>query len=320
MWSSAGVAVVALAAQLGVAQALGVIRWDASYPSDDDSGWLGLLGWLAFICAASVLAGAAMGRRAVIRPGRAEGVMARLTAALFAVIGACAAMTLIWLPARDATPPVAAYPDLEVLLHSGAGIIAGLVLALLALFVSPIAGNLRAVVAWVWLAGIGSAAAGLSSGEAFTSPRLGIVDAPSTPTGWWSGPESFIAVAGLLGLGVAVIARWGGAQRWAVAISGFAGPALVATSYLVAGSTADLLRAQPLRSVLIAVVAGLGASILVAVPPTRRGAAGARPQPTLGTPNTQTASGYPHSPIHTVPDSVYQEPPTLVLTDLAHRR
>jgi hypothetical protein len=217
---------------------------------------------VGFIYVVSVLAGAAVGRRAVRRPSRPDGAVARLIAAVSAGLGAAAAVPMAWLPARAAKPPVNVNPELVVVMTAGAGIVVGVVVALAALSLPAFAGGVRAVVAWTWLAGLGSAAVGYATRQPFRSPRLGVVDAPSyVPAGWWSGPYLMVGVAALLGLAVAAVARWGGAHRFGVALSGLGGPAVVAAAYLIAGPGSE-----PYYPALIAVGAGLIASTVVALP------------------------------------------------------
>jgi hypothetical protein len=271
IWNSLGVAAIVAAAQLAIAQALGIIRWEASYPADDSAGWSALLTWIAFIYAVAVLGGAAIGRRALRRPTRPDGVPARVAAALSAGVGAGIAVILAWLPAKAAKPPVSVHPELLVALTAGTAIVAGVIITLAALSVPPIAGGVRAAVAWTWLVGVGSAIAGYLTHRAYASPRLAVVDAPSIiPVAWWSGPYVMIAAAAALGVGVAAVARWGGARRLGIAISGFAGPALVAAAYLIAGAGGRPAQLEPYRAALIAVGAGLLASFVVAIPPPRQ--------------------------------------------------
>src|SRR5262245_21949309 len=113
VWKSVGMAVVAVAAQLGVAQTVGIVRWSDTAAES----WSTLLTWLAFITAVSVVAGAAVGRRPVrsVNPryerGQADGVGATLVAALLATLGAAVGSSLAWLAAQTANQPVA-YPEL----------------------------------------------------------------------------------------------------------------------------------------------------------------------------------------------------------------
>ena len=291
IWNSLGVAAVAAAAQLAIAQALGIIRWDANYPSGDSAGWSALLTWIAFIYAVAVLGGAAVGRRAVRRPTKPDGVAARITAALAAGVGASVAVSLAWLPAVAAKPPVSVHPELLVAMTAGTAIAAGITLTLVALSVPPIAGGVRAAVAWVWLVAIGSAVAGYVTHRPYPPPRLAVIDAPSIiPATVWSGPYAMVGAAAVLGIGVAAVARWGGAKRFGTAISGFAGPAVVASAYLIAGDGDSAGQLDPYRASSIAVGAGLIASVLVTVPaPRRRPGAGSTE---TGSAGGQRQSGY----------------------------
>jgi hypothetical protein len=267
IWNSLGVAAIAAAAQLAIAQALGIIRWDASA---DGSGWSALLTWVAFIYAVAVLGGAAVGRRALRRPTKPDAMPARIAAALSAGVGASIAVGLAWLPAKAAKPPVSVHPELLVALTAGTAIVAGIIIAVIALSVPPAAGGVRAAMAWIWLVGIGSAIAGYLTHRPYAAPRLAVVDAPSViPVAWWSGPNLMIAVAALLGIGVAAFARWAEAGRLGTAISGFAGPAVVAAAYLIAGAGDGTSQLEPYRASLIAVGVGLVASVVVAIPKPR---------------------------------------------------
>jgi hypothetical protein len=268
---SVGVAAIAAAAQVGIAHALGIVRWNGVHDvGGDTTAWTHLLTWVAFAYAVAVVAGALIGRRAVRRPHRADGLGARVVATLAAALGAGAGVAVAWLPAREVRAPLGVNPGLVVAIAATAGIVAGVVIALAALSSPPIAAGFRATVAWVWLLGIGSAAAGLASHEAYPAPRLAMLDAPSlVAASWWSGSALMIAVAALLGLGVAGFARWAGAHRLSVALSGLAGPAAVALAYLVAGPGEGPAQANPYRAALTATAAGLLASTLVALPGRR---------------------------------------------------
>lgn len=271
--NSFGVAVAAVAAQLGLTEALGIVKWTDQYATDGADEWSATLTWVAFAYACSVLAGASVGRRAVKRPGRPDSIAAQLCATLTAAAGAAAAVVIVWLPAREATPPVRDDPGLVAVITAAAGIVAGIVVALMALPSPPVAGGARAGVAWIWLVGIGSAAAGLASTEPPPVPRLAVIDAPSVVSpGWWSGPYAMVGIAALVGLAVAGIARWGGAHRFGVAVCGLPGPLLVTVAYLIAGpgvGAGSAAQADAYRASLLAAAAGLVASVLVALPGRR---------------------------------------------------
>ncbi len=280
IWNSVGGAAIAAAAQVGVAEALGIVRWGDSFASGGPGAWNAQLSWIGFIYATSVVGGAAVGRRAVPGRTRIDRTGANLTATISTAVGAGLAVAIAWLPARDARPPVNVDPELVISITAGAGIIVGLVVAFAALYSRSVTRGILAAVAWIWLVGIGSAVAGIETGKPYDPPRLAVVDAPSVmPTTWWSGPNLMIAVAGALGITVAALARRRGARRLGIAVCGLVGPAVVAAAYLIAGPGPDRsYQAEPYTAALIAAGVGLLASVVVALPsgsgaaaPSRRG-------------------------------------------------
>jgi hypothetical protein len=278
IWKSFGVAVVVAAAELGVSDAVGITRWRD--PSAD--AWSVLLTWVAFSYAAAVLSGAAVGPHALRQPrqaGQPDGVLARVVATFVAGLGATAAIEVALLQTQATTPGLSAYPDLVVASTAGAGVVVGIVVALIAAAVPAVKVNVRATIGWIWLVGVGCAVAGTITHRPFDPPGLGVVDAPSlVPATWWSGPNLMIAVALLMGLAVAGVARWAGAGRVGAGASGFAGPAVVAAAYVIAWpgmGPAQSSQLDPYRAAAIAVGAGLLGSLLVAVIP-HRGARAAR--------------------------------------------
>ena len=273
---SAAVSAMAVAAQLGAGDALGILRWQTS----DGREWSTLLTWVAFSYAVAVVAGALVGRKAVRTPGRPDGIGARITASLVAAVGAGAAIGLAWLPSDGLQPPTNVNPGLVVTITAGAGVLVGLVLSVVALAARPVAIGLQLTVGLAWLVAAGAATAGVTTNEPYPAPRLGVPDAPSLlPASTWTGPRVMIGVAVVVALVIAGVSRARGSRRLGVALSGFAGPALVAAAYLVAGpGTGEDHAAQSdaYLSALIAVGAGLVASVLVAMPGRR---APVRPRP-----------------------------------------
>jgi hypothetical protein len=269
--NSAVVAACAVAAQLGAGDALGIIRWDGPR---DARAWTTLLTWLAFSYALAVLAGALVGRLAVRRHRGADSFGSRLTAALVAALGAGAAVGLAWLPAQSLQPPTNVDAGLVVALTASAGVLVGLILALLALSARPVAVGLQATAAWIWLVAIGATVAELSSdAQTYPAPRVAMLDAPSVlPASPWTGPRMMIIVAAAVGLVVSGVARWRGSGRLGAALAGFGGPAVVAAAYLVAGpgpAGDPASQRDPYLAALFAVGAGLVASVLVAMPGRR---------------------------------------------------
>jgi hypothetical protein len=261
-------AAVAVAAQLSVADVLGIVRWDGSAP-DGVATWTPLLTWVAFIYAVGVVVGAMFGRRALRGPNRPAGIAARIAATLFSGVGAAAAVPLAWLPSRGARPPAHVDPMLVVSITCSAGIVVGLIVSMIALSARPVSAGVRVWIAWLWLIAIGSATVGVVRHLPYPPPRLGVIDAPSLiPVAWWNGPKVMIAVAAVVGLAVAGVARGGGAGRFGTAISGLGGPAIVAVAYLVAGPGGASERPSqfdPYVASLLATAAGLVASVLVAM-------------------------------------------------------
>jgi hypothetical protein len=306
MWTAAAVAAVAAAAQLGVASVLGIIRWNGADGPRSTAGtgaataplgaadWSVLLTWVGFSFAVAVFAGALAGRRTVRRATSADGIGTRITATLLAAVGASTAVLLAWLPAQEAKPPVRVHPELMVAATAGIGIAVGIVIALIALSLPPVAVGLRASVAWLWLLGIGCAVAGVVTHRPFPAPRLGVLDAPSVvPVTFWTGPRLMIGIAVLIGLIVAGTARAYGAGRFGVALAGLGGPAVVAGAYLVAGPDGGAAQYEPYLAALIATGAGLIASVLVAMPGRR----GSKPErPTIDVGSLRALSGDVVSP------------------------
>jgi hypothetical protein len=272
MWNSAAVAAVAVAAQLGVADMLGVIRWRGGEPART-TDWNALVTWVCFSFAVAVVTGALAGRRAIQRPDRPEGIGARISATLLSAVGAGAAIGLAWLSAKDATAPVRVNPALNVAIAAGAGVLVGVVISLIALSALPVAAGVRASVAWIWLVAIGCAVAGILTHKPYPAPRLGVLDVPSlvAPSSW-TGPRLMIFASTAIALIVAGIARWAGAGRFGVAMAGFGGPAMVGAAYLIAGPGDGADRAaqfDPYLTALLATAAGLIASVLIAMPGRR---------------------------------------------------
>ncbi len=269
VWHAFGVAALVVAAELGAAQAFRLIRWGDDFGPGGTSSWSALLTWIGFTYAVAVLAGAAVGRRAVRRPTRPDGAVARILAVLAATAGAAAAVILAWLPSGDVRAPVNVDPRLVVTLTAGAGVLIGAMVALAALSVAPLAVNASTTVVWVWLVAIASALADLAVRTPQPTPRLAVVDVPTVvpPNQWWTGSNLMIGMAVVLGALVALVARWGGGSRPWIAMSGLAGPLIVAAAYLLAGpDTADPGQRGAYYASLIAVAAGLGASSLIALP------------------------------------------------------
>ena len=75
------------------------------------------------------------------------------------------------------------------------------------------------------------------------------------PDEWWLGPNLIVAMAAVFGVAVAGTARWLSAHRLAIALSGLAGPSVVAAAYLVVGPAGDLMSSYV--AALLAATVGL---------------------------------------------------------------
>jgi len=191
----------------------------------------------------------------------------RVSATIFAALGAASSFLLVWLPARAHFVT----DDLRVLAFAAAvGIVVGSIVSLLSLVAAPIAANAGVTLAGVWIFGLASVGAAIATHRPTFPPRLAVLDVPDLidPSEWWFGPYLIVAVTGVFSAGVALTARWVGAHRLAIALSGLAGPAIVASSYLLVGPTEDLTSAYV--AALLAATVGLLTSTAVAA---------ARPRP-----------------------------------------
>jgi hypothetical protein len=100
-----------------------------------------------------------------------------------------------------------------------------------------------------------------------------VLDVPYliAPGEWWFGPYLMVGVSAFFAVAVALTARWVGAHRLSIALSGLAGPSIVAAGYLLVGHTDDLASSY-LAAVLSASV-GLLTSAATAVIPRPGGGA-----------------------------------------------
>ncbi len=256
---------VITAAQLGIVQGLIVLDWRAT--AAEDIAWKAAQTWLVFVFAVGVLGGVATVRR-MLPPVKGR-VAARLGVSICAALGAALSLPLVWLPLRAAGSTADFSPEVGGTVAAGVGVILGLTLAVAGLTAVPIARGVAATVVWVWSFALASAAWGslvvIESGP----PRLGVLDGPRFAGSgqWWLGVNLMIVIAILLGLTLAAIARKARAGRLATALSGVAGPALVAAAYLAAGPATgeDTSHIQAFVASLTAAAAGLLASTAVAL-------------------------------------------------------
>jgi hypothetical protein len=263
--AAAGVAAGTGAAQLGLGYGLGVVAWPATV-TDDDSVWLGSLGWATWIAASATVFGAVIASRLARRPNGPW----RFALAVSAAIGALVTVALIALPARSAVRIDTFAPQTIAAGYAIAGILFGLLIAYWAVASRPAAANLIATAAWLWALAVAAivvdlvwhrpTATYLSSWQ-FAVPGLGA----RYGTIYW--PSSVLTLLAALLIGV--IAAWPAVRRGDLGVgaasSGAVGPLLVAAAFfaLAPRLTGAL---GPLESAYLiapyAVLAGLAGSAM----------------------------------------------------------
>ncbi|GAA0732157.1 hypothetical protein Drose_00205 [Dactylosporangium roseum] len=278
IFTAIGIAAGAGAAQLGLGYGLGIISWQPA----DDSGtvWVSSLAWVAWLAATSTVIGAICADRLATggapvpanprsAAGHALTIAWRIVTALAAAVGSLIIVPLVAIPARVPRPDNAA-PYFTAGGYAVVGIIVGLLLAIGALTARAIAANIVASSAWLWtLAVVAVADVVRVEGDTATSVQLGTWQ--FTDAVWIRGmvnlPGALLMLVTALIIGT--LAAWPagrhGDNRVGVAISGAAGPLLVAIAYFLAVPALGE-RDQHLSAFVIApyaVLAGLAGSVIV---------------------------------------------------------
>ncbi|WP_327007192.1 hypothetical protein OHA72_07920 [Dactylosporangium sp. NBC_01737] len=211
----------------------------------------------------------------------------RIVIALSAAVGALIIVPLVAVPSRTPRPDNVA-PYFTAGGYAIAGIIVGLLIAVGALAARAIAANVIASSAWLWLlAVIAVIDVVRADGNLATAAQLGTWQ--FTDGTWIRGmvnlPGALLMLA--IALVIGALAAWPagrrGDNRVGVAVSGAAGPLLVALAYFLAAPAVGE-RDQQLSAFVIApyaVLAGLAGSVIVSAigpaAPARRPGPPARP-------------------------------------------
>jgi hypothetical protein len=294
-----GVAAATAAAALGLGYGLSIVTWPTAVGAAADDAWLASLTWTAWIAASATLFGAVVADRlSAGDPGAApprrrstmksDGAYRRATPnafatatwriiiALSAAVGALAAVPLVAVPARAAHRPDTYAPQLIAGGYAVVGVTAGLIVAVLALSARAIAANAILTTGWLWLLAIASVVRDATPITSHTAFEIGV---PAAQLAIWHFDGHFIngtislPGAGLM-LGAALVigalAAWPalrrGDNRVGVAVSGAAGPVLVAAAYFLAAPKLTTVRVdERLSAYLIApytVLIGLAGSVL----------------------------------------------------------
>jgi hypothetical protein len=248
--------IVAGAGQLGVAYGLGILRWDAAFAR---GAWHWQLTWLALLASVAVIAGAATGRWGAARCRLPVDPPLRVSVTLTAALGAAVMIPLVLHPARAAQVAEPGSPALTAVIATSAGLVLGMVAAFAVLTEPTVAGNVVTTVTWLWLVALGSAVWTIGRGEAWGSARPGLLPA----SGAWI-PLLLLGMPALAALVVAAVARFGGSGPVRVAISGVAGPALLAVAYVI-GAPGGGAQTSSYQYALLGVAVAAAVSVLVAV-------------------------------------------------------
>ena len=286
-WAGSSVTAVAVAAgagaaQLGVGYGLGIVAW---LPADDADGrvpWLASLAWVVWIAATSTALGAVTAhalagrRRAAGTAPAADGFLLgawRATLALAAAVGALIVVPLVAVPARAAETPQNFAPEWTAAGYVVVGVIVGLVVAVAALTARAIAANLLASVGYLWVLAVVAVIDSLRQGDDRVLAQLAIWEFNGGPhvRGYYvPGVLLMLGAAAVIGFLAAWRAGRRGDSRVGVAMSGAAGPLLVAAAYLLAApqfageDDVDVSQWSAYVFAPYAVIAGLAGSVLVA--------------------------------------------------------
>jgi hypothetical protein len=277
--SAFGMAALVAAAQFGVVYGLNVLRLDREFTTGTDNDWNLQLTWVVWFTLVAVVGGAAFAAGLAVRERGRLGAVARGAAGFAATLGAAAAAFPLTLqPAQYAHLSAAFDPELTAAIAVGAGLVAGLVVALLTVARIPLSTNLWTCTAVVWalavLSYVDTAQFGRnrdSISDYFDPMRLGVLDLSKLapiPRASFTMPAVALLVAVLCGL----VARYEGRSRVLIALSGAVGPLLVATAYVIGGpgiSRSLSYQADAYLGAMIAVVLGLIVSSVIALAPKR---------------------------------------------------
>ncbi|GAA3238275.1 hypothetical protein ACFO1B_27355 [Dactylosporangium siamense] len=278
IFTAIGVAAGAGAAQLGLGYGLGIISWQPT--GNSATVWVSSLAWVAWLAASSTVIGALCADRlspadtpvlgdASTPAEHALTAAWRIVIALSAAVGALIIVPLVAVPSRTPRPDNVA-PYFTAGGYAIAGIIVGLLIAVGALAARAIAANVIASSAWLWiLAVVAVIDVVRADGNLATAAQLGTWQ--FTDATWIRGmvnlPGALLMLA--IALVIGALAAWPasrrGDNRVGVAVSGAAGPLLVALAYFLAAPAVGEQNQQLSAFVIApyAVLAGLAGSVIV---------------------------------------------------------
>ncbi|MEV4491144.1 hypothetical protein AB0K04_13615 [Micromonospora coxensis] len=278
--TAVGVAAGVGAAQLGFAYGLGIIDWAPAEATRTEAAWFASLAWATWIAAVSGVLGAVCAQRLDDRSEAADadvppaGTLRRVTLAVGGALGAALTVLLVAVPARAATVPDVFAPQTVAAGYAAAGVLLGLLAALWALASRAAASNVVATVGWLWLLAVVSVVDGVLAGRGLATAQLGIWQISGDRPGYWLRdyvywPGVLLTAGSALVIGALAARRTArvAERRLGAAVSGAAGPLLVAVAYLLAvPRLASITPAQVSAQLFApyAVVIGAAGSVLVA--------------------------------------------------------
>ncbi|MEW2377133.1 hypothetical protein AB0883_13660 [Micromonospora sp. NPDC047812] len=316
--TAVGVAAGAGAAQLGFGYGLGIINWAPADATAGATAWVAGLIWATWIAATSTVFGAVCAQRLRDRApapdtdpaepapaGPGGGALGSVALAVAAGVGALITVLLVAVPAREAvTVADTGSPRNVAAAYAAVGVLVGVLTAVWALRSRAAANNVIATVGWLWLLAVIAVVDGVLAGRGLTSAQLGI---------WQLGPDDgrywirdyFYWPGALLSLGSALVIGALAARRDArdpdhrvgAAVSGAAGPLLVATAYFLAVPRLTAISPEQVSAHLIApyaVIIGVGGAVLVAAL-AQRAARRAAARGTVRVPRQRTGEPADHA-------------------------
>jgi hypothetical protein len=190
-----------------------------------------------------------------------------------AAVGALVTVALVAVPARAAIRADTFSPQTIAAGYAVIGVLLGLIFATWALSSRAAAGNVIATVGWLWLLAVVSVTEGVVSGGDQPPAQLGVWQLTSGNEAfwfrdylYWPGAALSLGAAFVIGALVARRPARDPFHRVGAAVSGIAGPLVVAAAYFLAAPRLSGIRAEQVSAHLLApyaVLAGLAGSVLV---------------------------------------------------------
>jgi hypothetical protein len=295
-----GGAAATAAAALGLGYGLGIVVWPATTDAAGENAWLASLAWTTWIAGTATVLGAVVAdrlsagdfgaappRRSSVEtdgvyrrsaPGAVATTAWRSVIALAAAVGGLLTVPLVAVPARAAHRPDTYAPQLIAGGYAIIGVVVGLLVAVLALSARAVATNVILHSGWLLALAVASAGHGVATGSGLSMAQLAIwrFGRGHLINGVISLPGAGLMLGAALALGA--LAAWPalrrGDGRVGVAVSGAAGPVLVAAAYFLAAPKLTEVRVDDHLSAYLvapyAVIAGLaGSALLCAVAANR---------------------------------------------------